>query len=397
MRLDSGHSELTILKSLRKTVSVDRSRAILEQASLQCRARIKFSTPGRMLFTARSLEQATSEPIARFKAGRFSEAPAIADLCCGIGGDLISLAANHPAVGFDADPNIAFIANHNVRRAGLAAPILARQVESLLESENLSRDFGIAENSWLHIDPDRRTAGRTTDLAFFHPPAPVLESLIHRHHHCGIKLAPASRLPESWLQSLDRFVPFERQWINHQRECKQQMLWTGNLAKYPGKRTATILDQTGAEVRTVIEIDEPKDQTETAASCGTFLYEPLPAVIAARLQPTVALENDLKVLAGPNDVESGYLTGNEFVSDRALATFEVIQSCGLRIDKVQSELDSLNIGTIELKYRNLDQAAVQPFRKLKGRGEHPGTLVLIHTPEGRRALICRRIDETSRN
>ena len=44
------------------------------------------------------LEQASDEVVAAHKAGRFSDCGRVADLCCGIGGDTLALAARAEVV-----------------------------------------------------------------------------------------------------------------------------------------------------------------------------------------------------------------------------------------------------------------------------------------------------------
>ena len=62
--------------------------AALTQQALRVAARAKFSRAEQMLFTRAGLEQASSELTARHAAARFAGARLVADLCCGIGGNL---------------------------------------------------------------------------------------------------------------------------------------------------------------------------------------------------------------------------------------------------------------------------------------------------------------------
>ncbi|HEY1188938.1 MAG TPA: hypothetical protein VGE74_14885, partial [Gemmata sp.] len=68
------------------------ARAALETALLRIKAREKFTDADRMYFTRESLEQSTSEPVARHRAARFAPFGHVADLCCGIGADALALA-----------------------------------------------------------------------------------------------------------------------------------------------------------------------------------------------------------------------------------------------------------------------------------------------------------------
>ncbi len=79
-------------------------RDALAQHELRMRAEAKFGRARDMFFTRAGLEQASSEPLARHRARRYDGARQVADLCCGIGGDLLALAAGRPVLAVDRDP-----------------------------------------------------------------------------------------------------------------------------------------------------------------------------------------------------------------------------------------------------------------------------------------------------
>ena len=56
-----------------------------------------------MFFTRSGLEQSSAEIVARHRARRYAGASQVADLCCGIGGDLIALAERHRVLAVDRD------------------------------------------------------------------------------------------------------------------------------------------------------------------------------------------------------------------------------------------------------------------------------------------------------
>src|SRR5450755_1832155 len=73
--------------------------AAVAQHELRLQARAKFSRAMQMYFTRPGLEQASAEVVARHRAARYSPFGRVADLCCGIGGDLLALAQAIPAPG----------------------------------------------------------------------------------------------------------------------------------------------------------------------------------------------------------------------------------------------------------------------------------------------------------
>ena len=74
---------------LRARYPADLVAAALAQHELRLLARAKFSRAMEMFFTRPGLEQASAEVVARHRSGRYGAAGRVADLCCGIGGDLV--------------------------------------------------------------------------------------------------------------------------------------------------------------------------------------------------------------------------------------------------------------------------------------------------------------------
>lgn len=120
---------IALATRLRRDHPADLVAAALTQVALRRRARTKFGADAdRMFFTRDGLEQATTAGVAAYRAGRIAAvlgagggspdqaaAARVADLCCGIGGDLLALARAGLAVtGFDRDPLTAEIARANL-------------------------------------------------------------------------------------------------------------------------------------------------------------------------------------------------------------------------------------------------------------------------------------------
>ncbi|MDG2013775.1 MAG: class I SAM-dependent methyltransferase, partial [Pirellulaceae bacterium] len=307
---------LADLKFLRKQgLSSQRCRLLLEQATLRPLGSRKFERAGSMFFRRQLLEQATGENLARYKAQRYVEAKQVADLCCGLGGDLMALAKVAEATGVDADPVTCLLAAENSRLNSAKVQV----VTALAESHKLD------PCCWVHIDPDRRAAERrTTNLDYFSPTAQFLEQLVQRHPHCGIKLAPATRLPEHWR-------PDEIQWLGDRKECKQQIAWFGGTAIHRGARSATAIDQQGNVIFDYLE--KAGGGRALAPRLDDFLYEPHPTLIAGRLVDSLANECRLKRLT--EDV--AYLTGGDHFHP-ALQRFEVLEKCRADLREVENVL-----------------------------------------------------------
>ncbi len=122
---DDG-AALALGSRLRRHHPPDLVAAAITQARLRERARVKFGTAAAsMYFTPAGLEQSTRAYVAAHRAARFARAfPAggepvrVADLCAGIGADLLALAAHGLATtGVEADPLTAAVAAANATAA----------------------------------------------------------------------------------------------------------------------------------------------------------------------------------------------------------------------------------------------------------------------------------------
>ena len=369
--LQQGLNELTILTALRRSLGPEKASAALEQARLRRRAAEKFSHANAMLFTARALAQATGEIIADYKAARFGDHPAC-DLCCGIGGDLIALARRGAARGVDQDPIAAFCAAHNCRvNGGDANNVVCDRVE------NAKLD----PQERIHLDPDRRPSStRTVDLNFFEPGLSVIDQVRRQVPAAAIKLAPATRLPDEWYRDC------QVEWIGHRGECKQQIVWSGDLALNPGRRAATVIANDGSSHDQLVE-GPGRSAPPELKSLYTYLIEPHASVLAAELTWELAAEvNGFRF-----SPEIVYLTTDRPQQTLLASCFEILETVQLRPSAIEPILNARGQGVFEIKTRGLVGIDLSPFKQIKSDGPKSLTLVLTRVASQPRALICRRI------
>ncbi len=369
---EAGDATPRLVKRLRGDLSAQRARLAIEQARLRQRAKDKFVHAERMFFTQLGLEQATDQWLASYKANRFPQAAAIADLCCGVGGDSIALASRGPSVGVDRDPAIAILAEANLR-VNLDEDDSAGRFKVRCEDVN---EFDFAECAGWHIDPDRRPKGRrTTQPALHEPSVDAIERLLVRCHHAAIKLAPAAELPDDWHQRA------ELEWISRRRECRQLVAWFGDLATQRGQRRATVLGPTGECLRTIV--GQSGAPLEVALSIDAYVFEPDAAVLAAGLTGTLATERHLAAIT-PG---VAYLTSSDPLADAALACFRVLDILPLRIKTLKVWLNQREIGDLEIKKRGVDLDPAQLRKQLSAKGPNCGVL-LIAKVNGRPTVIA---------
>jgi THUMP domain-like len=364
---------------LRRQFSAARVHLLLEQIELRRRAAAKFAHPNQMFFTPLGLEQATDGWVASYKAQRFAGRGPIADLCCGIGGDLLAVAGQGITVGVDRDPIAACLATAN---AGAILPQNAAAGVSLAICE--ADQFALAGYGAWHLDPDRRPQGnRTTSLEWSCPDQTAVERLLTESPNAAIKLAPAADVPPAWT---DRC---ELEWISRNRECRQLVAWHGELARSPGVRRATILSNDGAPRRTVT--GQPNVGVRIAERLGGFLFEPDAAVLAAHLTGSLAAEHGLeRVSAGV-----AYLTSDAASDDLALTCFEIEDILPFETRRLATHLHDLQIGSLEIKKRGVEVDPSQLRRQLKLRGDHAATLILTPHAGKQIAILAYRSPATS--
>lgn len=364
-----------LVASLRKELSAERVHLVIEQTDLRRRAKDKFHRADVMFFTRKGLEQATDEQIAAYKAERYNARGVIVDVCCGIGGDLISLGQLRDeykpvtVYGVDADPIIAHIARHNVSLASACrVQVLTNVAEDILPH---------LLTAW-HVDPDRRATGRrSTSLEVFSPAVKTLEEWAFSNIFGGVKLAPATEIPHEWEAGA------EREWIGSRGECRQQMIWFPGLAREVGKRTATIVDE-GTPARSVVENVDARS-VETNAPLR-FVYEAHAAVLAAHLSDSLAAEYRLSALTS----DGGYLTGDVPIADAALSGFEVLDTLPFDIKQLKAYFRARNVGRLEIKKRGLDTTPERVRGQLSLKGDESATLMLARVGEKAVALVVRR-------
>lgn len=377
----SGENDMVrVAECLRGKLPAGRVHLILQQAQLREKGREKFPHARRMFFTPQGLQQATDAWIAVYKAARFEGGELIADLCCGIGGDLLALAQRGPVEAVERDPATAIFAEANVQVAGKNSAGDCGPVE--VHTADVA-SVSLAEFAAWHIDPDRRPAGRRTTRVALHEPGPeVLARMLAACPQGAIKLAPAATFDEPW------WAAAELEWISRGRECRQLVAWFGGLAKTPGRRRATMIrnrDEAESAVAASF-VGEPNEICPIAPQIGRYVLEPDPAVLAAKLQGALAVDQGISAVA----CGVGYFTADRPSEHAALACFEVLDVMPYRIKALQQWLAARGIGRLEVKKRGVPLDPDEVRRQLHLRGDDEATLLLMPIQRRTTAILARR-------
>lgn len=373
--------DLAVAVALRREYPANLVAAATVQHELRLAARAKFSRAMAMLFTRDGYEQSSSEPIARHRATRFAGARRVADLCCGIGGDLIALAAGAPGaevLAVDRDEVHARLAAHN---AGVYhAPAQVRACVADV------RGLPLTGIDAVFIDPARRAGTRRFPAGVSQPPLGWCLSLTERIPAVCVKAAPglpAELVPAGW----------EAEFIADGRDLKEAVLWSPAVST--AHRRATILpagDTLTAVPGEAVPIAEP----------GDYLLDPNPAITRA------GLVEDLARTIGAWKIAPriAFLSARYEVRTPFARTLRVVDSAPWNEKRFARRLRDLGVGAADLRRRGLAGDVDQIHRRLKlpgmgggaGRGAAPGpaagtapyraTVVLTRVADKPWGLIC---------
>jgi len=353
----SDATALTVSTALRPRYPADLVAAAITQALLRARATTKFGADAaRMYFTAEGLEQATGAAVAMHHAARYPAASRIADLCCGIGGDLRALATAHDVLAVDRDPLTAAIAEANADALGIARHVTVRCADvTTLDLAGYNAAF---------LDPARRANGqRVFDVRHYQPPWSFIETLAARVGNVGVKVAPG--IPHGLVP-----VNAEAEWVSVNGDVKEAALWFGGLRTGEIARRATLLPMgdTLADTRMDDAAHPP------VGAPRRYLYEPDGAVIRAGLVGAVAAHVDGALL----DPTIAYITSDGYVDTPFAHAWAITDVMPFNLKRLRAFLKARGIGGAIIKKRGspLDPDALT--RDLRLIGPARATLFLTH-------------------
>jgi len=386
-------SQLALAVSLRREYPPDLVAAATAQHELRLAARAKFSRAVRMLFTRAGYEQSSSAPIAAHRAGRLRAAARVADLCCGIGGDLIALAAGREVLAVDRDEVHARLAVHNAGVYNAAGHVRACVADV--------RDIRLAGIDAVFIDPARRYGRHRFRAGVSDPPLDFCLSLAERCPAVCIKAAPGLPIevvPDGW----------EAEFIADGKDLKEAVLWSPVLATAP--RRATILpagDSLAAAPGVRGDLDVPGDPCWPARAVaagagpagadglvpagpvpvgepGEYLLDPNPAVTRAGLVADLAR----RLGAWQIDPRIAFLAVAQDVRTPFARTLRVVESAPWNEKLFARRLRDLGVGAADLRRRGLAGDVERIHRRLKLAGPHRATVVLTRVRDRPWGLIC---------
>jgi SAM-dependent methyltransferase len=360
---------LVLAEELRRSYPPPLVAAALTQQSLRMSGRAKFRHAGAMLFTRPGLEQASSEAAAAHSARRYEGFSTVADLCCGIGGNLAALAARTAVLAVDRDLTSLEFARHNAAACGAAHPVgpVCADVRQLAA--------GRARPGAIFIDPARRSGDRRLRAGSSEPALDWCLALPDWVPAVGIKAAPGlphELIPPGW----------EAEFLAVGRSLKEALLWSPALAT--ASRRATILPAGGpawpagparpgapalpghpARPGDTL-VPEPGPPVPVAAP-GAYLLDPNPAVTRAGLVEDLAR----RIGAWKIDPMIAFLAADEPVATPFARTLRVLESMPWNEKQVARRVRELGITAADIRRRGLAGDVSLIHRRLGLRANAP--------------------------
>ncbi|MEI6835397.1 MAG: methyltransferase domain-containing protein [Candidatus Falkowbacteria bacterium] len=350
--------ELLILKN---NATQPEFGALVSLIKLRQAAAGKFSRSESMFFTPLSLEQATSEIIAKHIAARFQPAWKVADLTCGLGGNAIFLAQKVKHVlAIDLDET-----KINCAKENAAAYEVQDKIDFVVGDAFLNIKEDVAA---FFLDPARDREGATKTRSFLNSqPAllDILPKLFAITHNVAVKISPAFDYEELKLLPEEP----ELEIISENNNCKVAMLWFG--AFKTAQRRAT-----GFKGEKFFSMTGGAEKNIDITPLKKYLYEPNKAISKAHLINEVAAKFSLAKI----NFDLSWLTSDELVDTDGLnifRKFKVLHSEDFSLKKFKEFLKNRGIGRAEIMTKHFPMTPEEIRARLKLKDG--GTAVLILT------------------
>jgi len=369
-----GDSELRIQQVLRRRYSASQSRAALATVALRRRAQEKFpGLAGSMFFDREGLEMASRLEIAQYRARRFAAHGSVADLGCGIGGDLLGLARHAQVWGIDLHRARLLAAEMNVAAAGIENRV--RLVQADMCHLPVRADA-------LFADPSRRRAsGRVRSVEAYSPPLGALLALRSTVPDLAIKVAPG-------IREEDIPAGCEIEFISSGGQCREAVLWFGDLVS--GKRRATLLPGPHS-----LEGDETGRGDIPVGPPGRFVCDPDPALVRSHLLHLLA--RDLS--AWRLDSQVAYLSMDTLATSPFARMYEVLARLPFNLRRLRQHLTNEGWYPTQIMRRRfpIDPEELRRLLKLPGgkaaAEARPVSLITTRIRGCAEVLICQRVGQ----
>ena len=331
------------------------------QRELRAAADTKFARAHEMYFTRAGLEQSSAEPVARLRAGRLAGLDHVGDLCCGIGGDLITLGRESPVRAVDRDPVHLRLAAANAAVHGVTAQFIEADV----------RDVALTGLDAVFIDPARRGAAGRMAPGASEPPLAWCLTLADQVPAVAIKASPAldhAVAPPGW----------EMEFVALGNDLKEAVLWSPALATAPRRASVLVDGRPWTLAGSASAVRAP------VRAPGAFVLDPNPAVTRAGLVAELA---EL-VSAWQIDARIAFLSADEPLPTPFGRSLRVLDSRPWHEKRLAARLRELDIGSLDIRRRGLAGDVEHIRRRFRLSGSRAATVLMTRFDDRPWALIC---------
>lgn len=361
---------LSIVQQLSRRYPEPLAKVAVEQSILRRRAAAKFSRAGEMFFERQALEQASTEMVSVYRAGRMAEFSLIYDLGCGIGGDSLALAKSASVVSIDRDRMRLVLLAANALALGLAGNVHP------VQGDLTSRAWRFPPHTAAFFDPSRRKSGhRIFSVNRYEPPLDFAYTWLGELEALAVKASPGVD-----LQELRRF-PCQVEFVSCYGDLKEACLWFGSLRS--GGHRATVLPGP----HSLIASDE---HMPAVVPPRAFLFEPDPAVMRAGLVGVLGA----RLGASQIDPTIAYLTSDVLVDSPFARAYRVVEVLPSNLRILRSALRARGVGSLTLKKRGSAIDVETYIRRLHLQGANKATLILTRAAGRKVALLVEALGDS---
>lgn len=364
-------TSIAVSTRLRKAYPADLVTAAMTMHRLRVTARAKFSRADAMWFTREGLEQATSETVAQGRQTSVYSENGMANLCCGIGGDLTALdhhAHHPPVVAVDIDPVHLEMARLNAVAYGVDDMVAFQEAD--VRTTKFKREIGV------FIDPARRSPSGRMGVGESEPSLAWCFGLASDGRQVAIKCAPGlphRLVPEGWGIEA----------VAVGTDLKEIVLSSPGILEED--RCATVITDSDRSSWFSRPNDGDLELVATRVpEPGDNLLDPNPAVTRAGLVEDLARGLGVERI----DPMIAFLIGDRWLGSVFARSLKVVASLPWKERALKARLRELGAGPIDIRRRGLAGDVDAITRRLRGRGDRRFTVAMTRVMDQPWAIVC---------
>jgi SAM-dependent methyltransferase len=312
-------------------------KELLQDQLFLCRmAKAKFPDPTRWYWTRTLLQQASDSWCAAETAKDFGVGARVVDICCGAGADSLALSERGCDISAIDQSEIACaLTSINAQRHGLQMRTIVSPAE----------DLSVSNDSYVHVDPDRRASGhRVSAVQGFQPSWELIHQWKEKVRGISIKLAPATGV----IEQSD--APETIRFLSRDRSVRQQR-WLWGLDRWPRESVVVSVLHQNQWVHEVFEQNMATcdDHGVDEGMVQRFVADYDPVIRAARVSDPFRR----RINCGMLDRLGGYLSSDRPVAHPMLRWFRVLEILPFDQKRLRAYAREVSCGQWEIKTRGI--------------------------------------------